>query len=46
MPRYLISVYYAIVTLTTLGYGDVLPTNQAAAFIILLHFILKCKIIM
>ncbi len=27
--RYLASVYYAIVTLTTLGYGDVLPTNQA-----------------
>ena len=27
--RYLVSVYYAIVTLTTLGYGDVLPTNQA-----------------
>jgi hypothetical protein len=28
-PRYLASVYYAVVTLTTLGYGDVLPTNQA-----------------
>ena len=27
--RYLVSVYYSIVTLTTLGYGDVLPTNQA-----------------
>jgi potassium voltage-gated channel Eag-related subfamily H protein 7 len=26
--RYLVSVYYSVVTLTTLGYGDVLPTNQ------------------
>ena len=26
--RYLVSVYYAVVTLTTLGYGDVVPTNQ------------------
>ncbi len=25
--RYFVSVYYAIVTLATLGYGDVLPTN-------------------
>jgi hypothetical protein len=25
--RYVISVYYAFVTLTTLGYGDVVPTN-------------------
>ena len=37
MPRYLMSVYYAIVTLTTLGYGDVLPTNEARTFLILLH---------
>ena len=29
VPRYLTSVYYSIVTLTTLGYGDVVPTNQA-----------------
>ena len=28
ISRYLISVYYAIVTLTTLGYGEVVPTNQ------------------
>ena len=26
--RYLVSVYYAVVTLTTLGYGDVVPTND------------------
>ena len=26
--RYLVSIYYSVVTLTTLGYGDVLPTNQ------------------
>ncbi len=25
--RYLVSIYYSVVTLTTLGYGDVLPTN-------------------
>ena len=29
VARYLVSVYYSVVTLTTLGYGDVLPTNQA-----------------
>ena len=29
--RYLISVYYSAVTLTTLGYGDVVPTNQVRA---------------
>lgn len=27
--RYLVSIYYSFVTLTTLGYGDVVPTNQA-----------------
>ena len=27
--RYLVSVYYSVVTLTTLGYGDVVPTNGA-----------------
>ena len=26
--RYLVSLYFAIVTLTTLGYGDVVPTND------------------
>jgi voltage-gated potassium channel len=26
--QYVVSVYFAIVTLTTLGYGDVLPTNN------------------
>ena len=28
VSRYLLSGYYSVVTLTTLGYGDVLPTNQ------------------
>jgi potassium channel len=31
--RYLASVYYAVVTLTTLGYGDVVPTNNAERFL-------------
>ena len=28
VSHYLVSVYYAVVTLTTLGYGDVVPTNE------------------
>eukprot|EP00292_Cryptomonas_paramecium_P003233 CAMPEP_0113702340 /NCGR_PEP_ID=MMETSP0038_2-20120614/25133_1 /TAXON_ID=2898 /ORGANISM="Cryptomonas paramecium" /LENGTH=638 /DNA_ID=CAMNT_0000626447 /DNA_START=128 /DNA_END=2041 /DNA_ORIENTATION=- /assembly_acc=CAM_ASM_000170 len=28
VAKYLISFYYCVVTLTTLGYGDVLPMNQ------------------
>ena len=27
--QYLVSLYFAVVTLTTLGYGDVVPTNHA-----------------
>ena len=33
VPRYLASVYYSVVTLTTLGYGDVTPTNQVDIYI-------------
>ena len=27
--NWIVSLYYTIVTLTTLGYGDIIPTTQA-----------------
>ena len=34
------SVYFSIVTLTTLGYGDVLPASQAAQLVVIVEVVL------
>ncbi len=39
-PTYLSSIYYSVVTLTTLGYGDVLPASPAAQIAAMIEVIL------
>jgi len=39
-PTPLSSLYYSIVTLTTLGYGDVLPASQTAQVVVMLQVVI------
>ncbi len=44
MPdRYLVSLYYVMTTLASVGYGDILPCNQAGAMSLHMHLkLLSC----
>ncbi len=39
-PSFFGCIYYSVVTFTTLGFGDIIPTNDLARFVVMLEVIL------